>query len=239
MIKINLLPKGINEKKIIKALMMLFGILFVAIIVGAFAIRMLVIDPKIERKQMELKQAQAYKAQVEANKAQTAKINGQVADITAKLNFINAVLKYNTQYPELYKKVAMWTYEKIVLDSLTSNGTNVTMTARAKNLRDLGRYILNLYRANDLYTQVSISGVPGYPAILSASAAPTASSGVAGIGAIQTSLQRAPATETTLTFSVTCVLKTPIVAPRFTAAGAAAAPAGGPGSPAPGVPPLP
>lgn len=254
MIKINLLPKSINEKRIVRNLAVLFGIVFVAIVAGGVLYAQMVLAPQVAYEQGQAEQAANLEAQVTKLESDTQGVRGsQIAPIQAKLSFISNVLEYNKKYPKLYEEIGKWTYEKIAYTSMTCDGTQVAMSARARSLDDLGRYLLNMYRATDLFTEVTISGVPGYPAGANSTGMPM-QQGPSGYGP-QANLAGMPAIQEGVSggsvaryidFTVNCKLKTPIAAPTFTpgaAAGGAAGATGAPGAPtapgAPGAPPAP
>lgn len=251
MIKINLLPRTINEKKIIRNTAILFGILLVAIIVGGITFTRVKLAPEIDKWSMKADAAEAIQTEVTKIEGERDAELAKLPPIKAKSDFINNVHQYNTEYPKLYEEIAKWTYDKVCYVALVCDGTQVAIKARVKSLDDLGRFLLNMYRATDLFTEVAISGVPGYqssqqnsggvmsmdmptpgmpspgaipysaPDMPAPGAAPSAS--MAGIGAINTSVENAPKTENYIEFTVTCKLKKPIVAPVYTAAGGAAA----------------
>ena len=232
MIKINLLPKTINEKRAVRQVAILFGILLVAVIVAGFTFTMKV---RADVKAMEEKAdaAKAWRDRVERVQAEASRIRKSIDPIKQKTDFINAVLDYNQKFPKLYEEIAKWSYEKVSYTSWQCTGVQVQMQARVKTLDDLGRYLLNMYRATDLFTSVSISGIPGYPRATTSSrrpynepeyaeAGPLPSSALAGLEAIAAGVQR-DSEEDWINFTVTCVLREPIMPP----APAGAAPASG------------
>ncbi|MCE5315705.1 MAG: hypothetical protein ABFD49_07920 [Armatimonadota bacterium] len=263
MIKINLLPRTINEKAVIRNTALVFVALLVAIAVGGFTYASN-LGKQVAQKEADAQAAEAWQARVEGIQKQAQEQTASIQPIKSKLDFINSVLKFNEEYPKLYAQVAKWTYDKVMYTALACDGTQVVLTARTKNLDYLGRYLLNMYRATDLFTEVTISGVPGYrqngqagamggtlPGMDATAAAraaftapaftPQSSSGgpqssLAGIGAIASSMERVAFGEKWVDFTVVCKLKTPIAAPSFGAGGApAGGAAGAPGS-APGMP---
>lgn len=256
MIKINLLPRIINEKKAVRNTAILFGVLLVATIAAGMTY-----NSRLHAAVMDMEQqasaAEAWKQRVEAIKTETTNVQGQTKPIQQKVDFITAVLDYNGKYPKLFEEIAKWTYEKVQYTSMQSDGKVVRMQMRVKTLDDLGRYLLNMYRATDLFTSVTISSLPGYPRDGSAGApspsgmpmpgipyagpdmsdetgggGPGAS--LAGIGAIRTGVQQAPDQASYFDITVDCTLKTPIDAPQFAGGaggGAPGAPGGAPGMP--------
>jgi len=256
MIKINLLPKTINQKVILRNTALAFAGGLAAIIVGGVVFG-LSLKAKADAELTEALRVEAQQARVQGLQSAAASVLGKVAALDAKLKFMDAVLKYNEEYPKLYAAVAKWTYKNVQYTSMTSDGARVTMTATVKNLDDLGRYMLNMYQARDLFTQVSIDSVqggslaqasaggappmPGGP--MYTPATPSGPGSMAGIGAITTGVARAPGLQDWIAFSVTCTLRQPITGPSFNGTGwtPVGGAAGGPGMPGamPGAPQYP
>lgn len=247
MMKINLLPRTINERKVVRNTAILFGVLVVAVIAIGIAYTQVFMVPQVQKMELDAQTAEALKKEVEGIEAECKTWQDKAIPVKTKLDFISNVLAYNVKYPRLYEDVAKWTYEKISYTGLSCDGTQVALSARAKNLDDLGRFLLNMYRATDLFSEVTISGVPGYPMGASQPGGgqqPAAigpgpmgmgggpAANMAGMGAITTGVQMSPGTRY-IDFTVNCKLKTPIAAPAFS--GGAAAAAGAPGA-QPGVP---
>ena len=249
MIKINLLPRKINEKKVVRDTAILFGVLVVAVVLIGVLYTQLFMVPQVQAQEKSATDAETLEAEVVGIEKQVSDWKStKIPPVQKKLTFIKDVLDYNLKYPRLYEEIAKWTYEKVAYMGMGSNGTEVVMAARTKNLDYLGRYLLNMYRATDLFTEVTISGVPGYPTGggsfgsggfqapgISGGGGPEAN--LSGIGAISTGVQNAPS-DGYIGFTVTCKLKTPIVAPTFAGAQAATDTAGAPGMP-PSMPSMP
>lgn len=226
MIKINLLPRTINEKLVVRNTAIMFGGLIVLVALIGVLYTQLFLIPQVRAEEDLATRTEALEQEVLGIEKEVAEWkNNKIPPVQKKLTFINDIIAYNQKYPQLYEEIAKWTYEKISYVGLASNGSEVNMVARAKNLEDLGRFLLNMYRAQDLFTEVVISGVPGYPMSSadgggfvpqaepgSGSGGPEAS--LAGISAITTGVQAAPASGF-IGFTVKCKLKTPIVAPVF------------------------
>ncbi len=262
MIKINLLPKIVNEKRAVRLTAMALAVLLAAVLAIGLSYSMK-LRGDVAAMEQQASIAEENQRRVEAIQKQASDLKSSITPIKEKLDFINDVLDYNTKFPALYEQVAKWTYDKVCYDTMQSDGTIVQMTARVKSLDDLGRYLLNMYKASDLFTSVDISGVPGYGVAASngpggapggfAGGAPayqggqigTSMSNLAGINAIDTSVGRSSSGQDWIPFTVVCKLKTPIVAPSFKGGGGAtgaggpevpAAPMGAPGMPGPGGP---
>lgn len=246
MIKINLLPKSIYERKIVKNTAILFGVLMAAVIAVGILYAQLYWVPRVADMEAQAAHAEDLKKQVEDLEGQTKGWNDLTAPIQTKLSFIQAVLDYNLKYPQLYEDIAKWTYEKVSYTGLNCDGAVVSMSARVKSLDDLGRFLLNMYHATDLFTEVTISGVPGYPmadggGMLQAQnftgTGPQAN--LAGMSAVQQGVVSGPGANY-INFTVTCKLRTPIVRPSFAGSSSATPDAqGAPGSPVPQPMPAP
>lgn len=246
MIKINLLPKTLNEKAALRNTAIIFGVVLLTLVVGGvgYSIRL---QGQVEKMQADATAAEQYEARVKAIQDQTAQLLASVKPIQDKLDFINNVLKHNLEYSQLYEKVARWTYEKAVLDSVQSDGTTVTLRGRVKSLDDLGRYLLNMYCATGLFSEVRITQAAGF----GSKSEGTDSGGTspfmgreisgshatqAGIEAITSSItKKVPGQATWINFTVVCKLLKPISPP--TPPGGAAPTQDG--APAPGAPPPP
>lgn len=234
MIKINLLPKSIYEKKIVKNTALLFGALVVAIIAIGVLYTQFVLVPQVQAEEQLATETEAIEKEVVAIEGERDAWKAKIPPIKSKLDFINNVLEYNKQFPKLYEEIAKWTYEKISYVGMTCDGTQVSMAARARSLDDLGRYLLNMYRATDLFTEVTIAGVPGYPAgansfgggitIPQGMPGTGPQANLAGMPAIAESVLSGPIARY-LDFTVNAKLRTPITAPAF--AGGTLATAGG------------
>ena len=217
MIKINLLPKSIGQSTLSQVTAGIFTFLMILIIGGLLGYYHMVLVPMTLDKEKQAKAAEDLQAKVASVQAEASAQTDLVAPINAKVTFINDVLKYNTKYPELFEKVAGWTYDQIVLSSMNTSGGTLTMSARAKSLEDLGRYLLNMYRATDLFTSVSISNVPSYP----------------GKAAVPNN-GRGPIIQTPLDFTVTCQLKETFSPPTPPSGGGSSSASSGGGAPAMG-----
>jgi Tfp pilus assembly protein PilN len=248
MIKINLLPRTINEKAAIRNTAIVFAVVLVAVVVGGLTFSLNLAN-QVSQKESEAQTAEAWQKKVEDIQKQASDQRSSIKPIKDKLDFISAVLKFNGVYPKLYSEVARWTYEKVMYTGMACDGTQLVISARTKNLDYLGRYLLNMYRATDLFTEVTISGVPGYgkdsgslanagfgagmpgtPPMAGPSFTPSSSQpSLAGIDAISSSMQRVPSQKGWIDFTVVCKLKTAVAAPSFAAAGGTTAPAAAPG----------
>jgi hypothetical protein len=190
MIKINLLPKSIGQSTLSQITAGILTVFLLLVVGGLLGYYHMVMVPKTDDMEKQADAAVELKTRVQGIQAEAAAQTDLIAPIKEKINFVDDVVKYNTKYPELFEKVARWTYDQVVYSSMSTSGGTLTMSARAQSLEDLGRYLLNMYRATELFTSVSISNVPSYPG----------RSSVPNNG-------RGPIVQTPLDFTVTCQLK--------------------------------
>jgi Tfp pilus assembly protein PilN len=244
MIKINLLPPYVFERQVVRRLMLIFAAALVFIVIAGVGLRTQR-SSALASLQQELLDTQRIETQVKANQAEATAQRAKIGPITAKVKFIDDVMAYNEKAPALYEQLTRFTYEKVRYRQITLTDTQMEIEAYAPSLSDAGRYLLNLYRATDLFSQVTMSSVPGY--------APGEGGG-APADMAQVARGRAMGARAVVRgfdFKVTCVLAKPLSAPSYTGATSSAtggssgaggaspsaAPSGSPGPPPQGGPP--
>lgn len=182
--------------------MVLCSLIFVMTVVGMLSWWMNLTKQDAALK-AQVTEMEANAARVTAMEGQVASEKGSISSIKAKTDYIEAVLNYDVQAVKLYEDLARFTYSRIVYKSVTpSSGSQLAIQAHARTLGDCGRYLLNMYRATDLFSSVTITGVPGWDA-------------------------NGPHAEG-FDFAVTCALVKPITAPAYTPGSSAPAAAGPP-----------
>lgn len=155
-IKINLLPKSYYEVKSAKKLVVLFALLLVVLLVVSIFWK-IKINESTSQIQKKIDIANNYKKQIDAINLEISNRQAEVAYFQIRVDGIKKVLDFNKTIPGPFLEVAKWTYEKVQYTSLGINGPSVTIEARARSLDDIGRYILNLYKASDTFNPGSIS----------------------------------------------------------------------------------
>jgi hypothetical protein len=230
MIKINLLPPYVFERQVIQRLMLIFVALLIVVVVGGVAWRAQK-SAALANMQQELASAKLIADQVNANKTQATSELSKIGPITGKVKFIEQVLAHNLEVPALYEQLTRFTYEKVRYKQIVPSDTQLEIDAYAPSLSDAGRYLLNLYRATDLFSQVTMSSVPGYSPGEGGTAVADRSQVARGRGIV------AVAPPKGFEFKVTCVLARPLSVPSYggPVSGGSAAPGGAPS--APGMPP--
>lgn len=162
MLKINLLPPYIFERRKVRQTAFLFGLIVVLAFGGMVGWIFM-----LSRKEADLKArfavmdaaAKQVLALEDTIKAEEAKI----PPIKDRMDYFKAVTAYNEKFPAVYEELVKYTYERVLYRSITPSNSQLTIAAHAKSLGDCGRYLLNIYRARHLFSNVTISAVPGYP----------------------------------------------------------------------------
>lgn len=238
MIKINLLPKGLYEKKIVRNLAVMFAVLAMVVAGGGVGYRMK-LAADIGRMTAEVEDIEARQKMVQGLKANVQQEAAKLAPIQAKVKFIEEVFAHNEKWPKLYEELAKYTYKKVLYRRLTPSQNGLQIDAFTPSISDAGRFLLNMYRANDIFSSVTISGLPGYPRDQSGIAAISGALGMVptgepqsagplptgvsphlyrygGMEAVSTGVARAAAEALRgLNFTVTCTLREQITAPAL------------------------
>ena len=173
MLKINLLPAYVRQKAALKKAI---GLCTAAVVIVGAVMGYWIYSLNEEKKQLnedtikmetEMRLVEKLRAQVKAEQA-------KIPPIQNKINFFEGIKNYNLQLPALYEEVSRYTYNRVELSSMSASGNRVTMQAHARTLGDFGRYLLNMYHATNLYSNVSVSSIPGWPSPLLGTTGPTA-----------------------------------------------------------------
>ena len=186
MLKINLLPPYIFEKRKIRRTAILFGVLVACVAAGMFGwYSMLAAKERDLNSEVLMWEQKA--AEVKSLEDQAAAEEAKAPPIKSKVDFIENVMAYNLAYPKLYEELAKYTYSRIVYRSVEPSSNQLKIAAHARSVGDCGRYVLNMYRASHIFSSVRIDSVPGWS------------------GAVPNGFD----------FSVTCDLKTAVNPPTF------------------------
>ena len=162
MLKINLLPAYIYERRKVRRTMIAFGMIFLLTVGGVAGWWVMLINrQKALNEDVIAMEANANR--VTALEGQIATAKSVIASTQAKTDYIEAVMQYNLESVKLYENLAKYTYSRILYTSVTpSGGRSVAIQAHARTLGDCGRYLLNMYRATSIFSGVTITGVPGW-----------------------------------------------------------------------------
>lgn len=219
MLKINLLPTYIYEKRKVRQAGLSFCLLFAVVIVSMLSWRFALSNN--ERKlSMQVEEMKQKAAIVDAINAQIPVEQQKTQTLKTKVDFIEAVMNYNLEYPALFEELAKYTYSRIQYMEIKPSATDNTIqiSAYARSVGDCGRYLLNMYRAQHLFSSV----------IIDSGTFPHWESGNHTVGGILTSGSGSQGSifdalvEQGFTFNIKCTLIKPIVAPTAPGPGGAA-----------------
>lgn len=161
MIKINLLPLYVFEKQAVRRLLMIAVVAWGVVLLVCFVFWNRQTAALNELKTLR-DQTKMIETQVNTLKQQASTERAKIGPITGKIKFIKDVMDYNLQAPQLYEELARFTYEKIPYRKIDLNDQAMQIEAYAPSLADAGLYLLNLYRATHVFSQVSMSPISGY-----------------------------------------------------------------------------
>jgi hypothetical protein len=157
MLRINLLPAYIAERRKTRLAIFLSSLLFLGITGLLLAYHFGSVAPARAA-------ASQRAADEEAAAARVNDLNTQIQAVpfTDKVNFVRNVWFHNTVRSKVYRNAARYTDPAVEYSSMAANGTTLSMNAFVRSLDDLGRFYITMFGNPDV-NAVSISGIPGYP----------------------------------------------------------------------------
>ena len=162
MLRINLLPSYVAQRRLTKKLTAGFVTGFAVVTALPFAYYALVLVPEKTRLEQTATDMESAKAVVDALRANAATTRAQVQPIQDKLNFVTAVYQYNKSWARLYDTLARYTDPAMIYTQASVTGTTMAIHAWAPSIAEVGRYLQEIYKEPD-FSSVSIDQLPGYP----------------------------------------------------------------------------
>ena len=161
MLRINLLPAYVSQRRLTRKLVLGFSVLVLLCIAVPLA---LFLSTQAKRVDMENQAtaAEAGKAKTDALKAQAAAQRSQIAPLKAKVDFVASVRKYNRDLVTFWNTVAQYSDPRIIYTDAQVTGPTLTLKAYAPTIAEVGRYLQAMYQEPD-FTTVEIDKLPGYP----------------------------------------------------------------------------
>ena len=161
MLRINLLPSYVAQRRITRQVGIAAGVLFFLSVAIPFY---LYLQADRDRQDMEAKatEAEAQQQITQGYVTDAANRRSQIAPLKAKVDFVNQVYAYNLSQPAFFARLAQYTDPKIIYTDATVAGTTLTIKAFCPSLADVGRYLQAIYNEPDFQT-VAIDKLPGYP----------------------------------------------------------------------------
>lgn len=161
MIKINLLPPHIHQRKQIKVAVAVVGVMLIAEIAGMLAMRT---GPQAEKARLT---ADLADKTVKLGGVKTVGTNASTVlqseqALAPKYNFMTEMLKYNRAFPDLYTRTAGYTYREAMFLNLEAFGSQLKFDAYVSDPADVARLMVGLSNSPDFTGLPQVSGVPDY-----------------------------------------------------------------------------
>ena len=161
MLRINLLPSYVSQRRLTRKLVLGFVTLLIACAAVPLALYFQAHNQRIDEEN-QATAAEAGKAKTDALKAQAAAQRSQIAPLKAKVDYVKAVEAYNNSIVAFWNTVAQYSDPKIIYTDAQVAGTALTIKAYSPSIAEVGRYLQAMYQEPDFST-VGIDKLPGYP----------------------------------------------------------------------------
>lgn len=163
MLRINLLPAYIAQKRRVRNAIIGMVALFALVTGGMLAYQFMVLQPEVARKEQEANDMQARADAVTAYKQETTRIRTQVAPLQDKVQFVNLVRYHNTIRQKIYRNVARYTYKQVEYNSMAVTGNTLAVSGYVRQISDIGRFYITLFGNPDITAVSLTSPIPGWP----------------------------------------------------------------------------
>lgn len=161
MIKINLLPPHINQRKQVKVATGIVVVMLAGEIGGLLLMRNPALATKAtqEARQQEV---QGMLDEVKRVETESAGVLQEEAALAPKYDFITGMLKYNTAYPDLYTRTAGYTFREATFLNLEATTNQLKFDAYVSDPADVARLMIGLSNSPDFTQLPQVTGVPDY-----------------------------------------------------------------------------
>ena len=162
MLRINLLPPYVQQRRLTKKLVPLFVAIFALCVAAPLALYF------YQRGQLatltqQANDAVAGKSKTDALKAQATTTIAQVAPIQAKLQFVEDCNDHIRQVVALWNRLADTTPKSsFIYTGASVSGTTMSIKAYSPSVEEVGRYLQTMYHEPDFVT-VAVDHIPAYP----------------------------------------------------------------------------
>jgi len=160
-IKINLLPPYIHEKR---KRNVAIGVVTVLVAAEVAGLVMAANPPRQKRDALLQQQTETQKklTDLQALGTKFGTVAADEAKFRPKFDFITQMLEYNKEYPSLYARTAGYTYRDVMYLNLEASNNLLKFNAYVTSPADVSRLLLGLTRSGDIQGLPQIAGVPGY-----------------------------------------------------------------------------
>jgi uncharacterized membrane protein YgcG len=162
MLRINLLPAYVQQRRLTKTLVPIFIVIF-ALCVAAPLAAYFYLHGKLTTLTQEAADAVTGKGKTDALKAEATTTIGQVAPINAKLQFVDDIYAYERKWVALYNTLADTTPKSsFIYTGAEVTGPTMAIKAYSPSVEEVGRYLQVMYHEPDFST-VAVDHIPAYP----------------------------------------------------------------------------
>jgi Tfp pilus assembly protein PilN len=162
MLRINLLPSYIGQRRLTKKLIPLFAGLFL-LSVGLPLFGYVTMQTHLKQLTEDADTAETGKKHTDDLKAQAASTLAKVKPIQDKLDFVTAVHTYTRTWVTLLNTLADKSPKNsFIYSGVSVNGPIMTIKAYTPSVEEVGRYLQAMYQEPD-FTSVSVDKLPAYP----------------------------------------------------------------------------
>ncbi len=161
MLRINLLPTYVSQRRLTRKLLFGFTALLALSLLVPLALYISTRNARIAEEN-QATAAEAGKAKTDALKVKASSQRSQIAPLKAKVDYVKAVRVYNTSLVAFWDTVSRYSDPKVIYTDAVVSGTTLTIKAYMPSISEVGRYLQAMYQEPD-FTTVSIDKLPGYP----------------------------------------------------------------------------
>ncbi len=160
MLRINLLPSYVAQRRLSKRLMLGFAVLFLALLAG-MSVWYISTSSKLAAETQLADQAVQGQQNTQAILANAQTVQASVAPIQTKVDFVKAVHQYNLSQVRLYWDLANYTDPKVIYTDASYSGATMTIKAYTPSFREILTYLPRIRQDPD-FISVTIDHVPSY-----------------------------------------------------------------------------
>ncbi len=162
MLRINLLPAYVQQRRLTKALVPIFIFIF-ALCVAAPLAAYFYLHGKLTTLTQDAADAVTGKGKTDALKAEAVTTLAQVAPIQSKLQFLKDDYSYIGKWVQLYSTLANTTPKSsFIYTGAQVTGPTMAIKAYSPSVEEVGRYLQVMYHEPDFST-VAVDHIPAYP----------------------------------------------------------------------------
>ena len=162
MLRINLLPPYVSQRRLTRKLVPAFIAVFALCVAAPLAVYFYLHNQLVALTQ-QASDAVAGKAKTDSYKAEATTTLAQVGPITAKLKFVDADYAYIRKWVALYNTLADTTPKSsFIYTGATVTGATMAIKAYSPSVEEVGRYLQVMYHEPD-FTTVAVDHIPAYP----------------------------------------------------------------------------